>query len=341
MGRKLLLFLLVLLLFFLRLQTKPKNKISSGQKIRITATLSKEPKFTSGRQIFSLEGIVIFAFRYPEFHLGDRLVVEGIYVEEGLVNPQIEKVGEEKNLFSFLGKVSRNIENVFRMSLPQPQASLLSGLVLGRKTELPADFYAYLIKTGTVHVVVASGMNVAMFAGFLLSLLLNWISRRHAIIITILGIWFYVFLVGFEAPIVRAGIMGTIAFTASVLGRFKNAWRSLVVTVVLMLFINPAWTQDLSFQLSFASTLGILVLGPEIKKKIRIPLIGDDLATTLAATIATLPFSLFVFGRFFLLSPLVNGLVLWVVPLATAGGMIFGFLGLLWPYSGRIGILLL
>lgn len=335
-----LLIFFTFLLFLLRLKTFKRPEFVSGQKIRITARLSQEPKFIGSRQIFILAGVKVSTWRYPEYHFGERLRVEGVVKKDGLINPEIEKIGENRGILSSITSLKRKIERVFRQSLPEPQASLLSGMVLGSKSDFPQKFYHALKKTGTLHVVVASGMNVTMLAGFLLSLLVVFINRRKAVLITILAIWFYTILVGFEAPIVRAGIMGTAAFTAQGLGRQRDAFRALIFAAILMLFINPFWLFDLSFQLSFASTLGILLLGQRLKSIFRLPLIGDDLATTLAAQAATLPLMLFAFGRVSALSPFVNALVLWVVPLVTSGGMVSGLLSLLFPIS-RVSLLLL
>jgi len=312
-----------------------------GQKVKITARLVQEPRLTPTRQVFSLAGIKISTWRYPEYHFGEKLEVEGVIKQGGLVNPKIKKIEEAKGILGRISSLKRRIEDVFCQALPEPQASLLSGIVLGSKSDFPQDFYQNLKKTGTLHVVVASGMNVSLLAGFLLSFLVLFINRRQAVLITILAIWFYVFLIGFEPPIIRAGIMGTLVFTALGLGRVKDAFRALVFTGLLMLSIRPSWLFNLSFQLSFASTLGILVLGQKLKKIFKLPFIGDDLATTLSAQAGTLPLMLFAFGKISLLSPLVNGLVLWVVPLITGSGMILAFLSLLWPWLSKLGLLLL
>jgi len=337
----LLLALFICHLFFLRVKTLVKKTPLPGQKIKITARLSQEPRFTSSRQIFTLAGVKINTWRYPEYHFGEKLVATGMVGKDGLANPEIQRIGEAEGALTSLASFKRKTEKVFRQSLPEPQASLLAGMVLGSKSDFPKEFYQALQETGTLHVVVASGMNVTMLAGFLLSLLVTFINRRRAVLITMIMIWFYVFLVGFEAPIVRAGIMGTLAFTAMGLGRLKDAFWALVFAGIVMLFVNPSWLFDLSFQLSFASTLGILVLGQRLKRILKLPLVGDDLATTLAAQAGILPFMLFAFGGISVLSPVVNGLVLWVVPLVTAGGMVLGILGLLSGFLGRVGLLLL
>lgn len=86
-----------------------------------------------------------------------------------------------------------------------------------------------------------------------------------------------------------------------------------------MLLLNPTLIQDVGFQLSFASSLGILALHPHLSK---IPFLGEDIATTVSSQIATLPILLMTFGQYGVLSILVNALILWTVaPLMILGGL--------------------
>jgi len=80
----LLLAFFIFLLFFLRVKTFVKKTPLQGQKVRITARLSQEPKFTPSRQIFTLAGVRVSTWRYPEYHFGERLKVEGVV--EGRLN---------------------------------------------------------------------------------------------------------------------------------------------------------------------------------------------------------------------------------------------------------------
>jgi len=186
---------------------------------------------------------------------------------------------------------------------------LLAGILLGVKKEMPEKFLKNLQETGTIHIVVASGYNISVIAGFLLNSLAVRIGRKKAILISFIGILVYTFIAGAQPPIVRAAIMGSLTYLAQLLGREKDGLWSLVLAAVIMLLVSPLILFDIGFQLSFTATAGILLLNPILKGK-----------TTLAAQIATLPILLANFGQVSWLSPLINALVLPAVPLIMSLG---------------------
>ena len=353
-GNKLLVVFLLILLFFLRWKTLPSSPdFKSGQEVRITGALREEPKIVGSTQRFSLAGIEIKTFVYPEYFYGDYLIATGIlkekygqwlfdYQEIRKEITQIQKQGIEQKILGSISALRRRVEKVYRFSLPEPQASLMAGIVLGSKSGFPYDFYQSLKKTGTLHVVVASGMNITLVAIFLINFFVLFLNRKLAVFLAFLGIWFYVILAGWEAPVVRAGIMGSLAFIAQGLGKEKAAIRGLIFAGGLMLFINPNYLFDLGFQLSFAATAGILFVYPKLKslKKARrifaLPGFGDNLASTLAAQTLTLPIMIFNFGGVNPISPLVNAFVLWTIQWIMAIGALAGLFGLINPTLGKI-----
>jgi len=337
---RLLFTLLLIFLFFWRFITFSRWEFPSGTKIRMEGVLREEPKTSGGLQKFKLQGITVTTWRYPEYHYGDKVVATGIVKNGRLDFPEIEKkeVGRAKwGIGKTIYGLREKIEKMYRRLLPEPQASLLSGIVLGSKAGMPKDFYESLRKTGTLHVVVASGMNIAILAGTSLSFWLLFVSRRWAVILSLILIWFYVFLAGGEAPVVRAGIMGTLAFLAQGLGRERDAWRAFGAAALILLFHNPENVFDLGFQLSFCATFGILFFGPLFGKLFnRLPnQVSSDLSQTLAAQITTLPIIIFNFGYYSPFSLVVNVLAVWVLPwimrlglLVAIGGQVFAWLTL-------------
>jgi competence protein ComEC len=305
-------------------------------------------------QTFFLEGIKIKTYRYPEYQWGDRLVVTGrvkinnesrFYREYLLEGPEIERkdIGilryEDiksrllRPIFSFKDRMV----GIYRRSLPEPAASLLAGIVLGEKSALPSAFWQALRKTGTLHIVVASGANINFFAGFLMAILPFLFSRKLAYLITVVLIWFYVVLAGGEAPIFRAGVMGTIAYFGLTLGRTSEGIRTLLLAALILLLLRPLSLFDLGFQLSFAATLGIILFSNQnwgVIEKLGKRL-GRVLKTTLSAQVFTLPIIFLNFGTFPWLSPLVNLLVYWTIPVLMSLGAAAGILGLVWEPLGN------
>lgn len=322
-----------------RYQTVRPSVLSEGVKVRLRAALRQEPVLLGQSQRFSLKGIKITARHFPEYHYGDYLIVTGRLGEGGLEYPEIQLLKRAKKLgiWGWLLGLRKKIEAIYNQVLPEPQASLLAGIVLGRKRRLSADFRQALKKTGTMHVVVASGANISLVAQPVVNALAGWLSRPLALIFASVFIWLYTWMAGFEAPVIRAATMASFGFLAQLLGRQKDALASLILAGILMLFINPLLAFDLGFQLSFSATLGILLFYPRLKRfGQRLPLIGDGLATTLSAQVFVLPLIYINFKEFSLLSPLVNALILWTIEPLMKLGALLASIGLFSQWSAKL-----
>jgi len=151
------------------------------------------------------------------------------------------------------------------------------------------------------------------------------LGPRRAYWLTITGIALYVLLVGADAAVVRAGIMGGLFVTAIALGRRSTAYVSLFATVLVLTMITPMALWDAGFQLSFAATLGLILFAPAIERVFEHGLVrvasqdrarqilwflNDALILTLAAQIRTIPLVMYHFGRVSLVAPLANLLIL-------------------------------
>jgi competence protein ComEC len=152
----------------------------------------------------------------------------------------------------------------------------------------------------------------------------------------------YLFVSGFDAPLIRAAVMALLAFTAQETGRLINAWRVLILTGAFMLIYNPDWLIDIGFILSFASTASIMLFQKRITGFLkRVPeIIKEDFATTLAAQIGVTPILFVTFGQFNIWSPIANILVLWTVPGIMILGAVGGVMGLIVPDLGKLIIYL-
>lgn len=209
--------------------------------------------------------------------------------------------------------------------LPEPQASLLSGMLLGVKKNLPKDFNQALVNTSTIHIVVVSGENLSLVAGFIM-FLVPFLGRKKTIGLALLVIILYSAMTGFQVPVIRAALMVGLSFLAQLLGRDRDGPWVLSLTGALMLLFNPNWLFSISFQLSFLATFGVIVVAPELVKRLRaLPgVIRQDLGVSLSAQILTMPIIAFNFHQISLVGILANMLVLWTVSLI----MIFGALAL-------------
>ncbi|MGE0227403.1 MAG: DNA internalization-related competence protein ComEC/Rec2 [Dehalococcoidia bacterium] len=158
----------------------------------------------------------------------------------------------------------RAVSSIERV-LPEPESSLSVGVLLGVQQTMPDDLARDLRATGTTHLVVVSGQNVALVLGIAVAALSARLSRRHAAGVALGILPAYVALVGAEPPVVRAAIMAIGITLVDMLGRRTPGWIFLVYAVGVMLASEPALARSLSFQLSVAATGGVLLVAPPIR----------------------------------------------------------------------------
>lgn len=220
--------------------------------------------------------------------------------------------------------------------LPSPQSQLLSGIILGQKQDLPIQFKLALRDTSTLHIVVVSGQNLSMVAGFFL-MLSGLVKRKLALILAFLAIILYALLTGAQVPVLRAAIMASASFLAQSFGRQKESVWILLITASFMLLVNPKWILDLSFQLSFLATFGVVSLAPIILKYLKaLPIIGQDLAVTTGAQVMVLPIIAHNFHQFSLVGIVTNLLISWTVPIIMILGTIMIVVGIISDILGSI-----
>ncbi|MEX0587283.1 MAG: ComEC/Rec2 family competence protein, partial [Patescibacteria group bacterium] len=183
--------------------------------------------------------------------------------------------------------------------------------------------------TGTLHVVVVSGFNITVVINTLARTLF-FLPLKIRFFITLAFITAFVLLVGVNPPVVRAAVMGAIGLLGTVLGRQRDALRAFLITVTAMLILQPAWVGELSFQLSFLATLGLILVLPLLEQLVPgESFLREGLLTTTAAQVLVWPLLAYNFGTVSVLSPLVNALILWTVPIITYIGLATTTIGLL------------
>ena len=328
-----------------------QHQLANGQQISFETTILSQPQVVGNRQVFTAnyqnQKIRITTGRFPEMNYGDFVRIIGQISNKNnrvlMYSPKIEAINNSSNILqSGLRRINifrQKLITLFSKTLPSPSSSLLLGIIFGIKEQMPKDFSNNLKTSGVFHVIAASGMNVTLIGGFISTFFAFFLKRQIAICLSILGIMFYAVLAGLEPSIIRASIMGILVFSAQILGRQTLAINGLFLAGFTMLLVDPTLISDIGFQLSFVATLG-LVLIPKIKAIGKIWVIGEGVNTTIAAQIATLPILLANFGTYSLYSILVNGLLLWTVPILMIIGGIGAILGLILMPLGQLLIYL-
>lgn len=336
MRDKLIAFVIFCIIYTVRWVSYPSplpTTWTPDKEVRYTARLLDYPEQTGTKTVIKQGRWRIELRGYQDLKLGEvyrfvgkikTRVLGGKIVQIVMLEPTFEDdlnaqerdptLGER--LLVTTAKMRREMVTSLQKHLPEPHAALSAGILLGVSSSLPSDFYQELIKTGTLHIVAASGSNVTMVVGAVVATL-SPLGRWVTLVGGVCTILLYVLLSGAGPSIVRAGVMGSLAMVATYLGRPKEARHLLALTGALMLVVDPLLVLSAGFWLSFFATAGILYLEPYFSRFVPLP--GKYLKNlaypTLSATVATLPVTLLWFGRVSLVGPLVNLLILPVVPL--------------------------
>jgi competence protein ComEC len=170
-------------------------------------------------------------------------------------------------------EAKRFLSRKLSASFEQTTAGFLKALFLGERSDLENDFRDLFIKTGTMHIVAVSGFNIA-FLGLTAFFLMKPfpLSRDSKLWLALILTWAYCFLVGWQAPVVRASIMASALISGQLLGRRTDVLNSLGLAALVILTINPYELFQVGFQLSFAAVFGMAVfLGRFIKKRDLLP----------------------------------------------------------------------
>lgn len=219
--------------------------------------------------------------------------------------------------------------------LAEPHASFLSGLLFGGGSSLSRELQEDFSQTGTSHILAASGFNVSLFSvAFLGWILTTRLKRSRALSIAGALLVVYLIVAGAVPAVVRATIMASLVLVQQVVRREPSRLNLLLLAAAVMLLANPRiLLDDPGFQLSFAATAGILFLVPLWKDRFDfLPDrfgIRESFVASLVASLCTIPIMLWHFGKVSLIAPLVNLLILPLVPYAmgfTALAMVGGFI---------------
>ena len=238
-----------------------------------------------------------------------------------------------------------------RQLWPQPESALMAGILLGYDRDLPPQVTEAFQQTGTAHIIAISGFNISILAGLFVRGFGRFTRRWIAVVLALLSISFYTLLVGAQPSVVRAAIMGAVGLFGPLLGRRQVGANSLAFVAALMCLFNPTLPWDISFQLSFSGTLGLVLFADPLlsgltrllarrvpfalARKIAAP-VAEYFLFTLAAQAATLPIIAYHFQRVSLSAILANPLVLPIQPLVMVLGGLALIAGLAWLPLGQL-----
>jgi competence protein ComEC len=292
--------------------------------------------------------VLVTVYRYPEYQYGDLVNVsgelqtplsfddfdykgylehQGIYAIMYFPKVDVLESGHGVTPLAWIYNLRANLAQKLAEVLPEPQASLAQGILLGMRGNIPADLNENFTRSGTAQLLAISGQNLVIMAGILLAIGLWLFGRRRYLYVWLaLGIiWFYTVITGMNPPVVRGAIMASVCLLAEVLGRQRSGFVALVFTAAVMVGINPYILGDVSFQLSFLAMAGLILIYPIIQNftdriisarlggegfvASTVKVVANSFGVTLASIIAVWPLVAYYFGIFSLAGPIATFLL--------------------------------
>jgi competence protein ComEC len=319
--------------------------------------------------------ILVRTFRFPVIEYGSQVVLNGrletppadeaFSYQEYLARQNIHSLmslptltvmaeGQGNWFYGAMFRFKQRAFDTIIQLIPEPQAGLLVGVLLGYNRAMPADLIANFRTTGMAHIIAISGFNVAVLIAVLLGLAGTFLDKRTAVLVAIGGVIFYALLVGARPSVVRAAIMGSLyLMTRTWLGRSTLSYASLCLAAFLMTLLHPLALWDVGFQMSFMATLGLMLyVSPAVSRlreflterwpemmgwrKTAVLGLGEAVIVTLSAQLMTLPLIIYYFGQVSLVGVLANALIMPLHPLTLISGGAATLLAQIVPALGQL-----
>jgi competence protein ComEC len=311
--------------------------------------------------------VMLYVERYPAYSYGDLIDVRGKLetpanfadfdyqaylakqsIYSTMLYPKLELIGTGygSRPLGWIYSLRRSLADVMARTLPEPQASLAQGIILGLRGNISDDVNNDFARSGITHVLAISGANLSIIAALLALALGRLIGKRYYLYVwlTLATVWFYTVISGASPSVMRAAIMVSLFLITELLGRQKNAGPALCLAAAIMVAFNPLVLWDVSFQLSVLSMAGIVFIYPLLRDAVTkwaakarssdsapgasLNFVLESFTMTLAATLAVWPASAAYFGTLSLAAPLASLLAVWILPYIMAFGSLSALSGL-------------
>lgn len=321
-----------------------------GQRVILTGTIIDDPTYShrSDRQ-FHLTNITLdgrevsgkirastFAPLTPK--RGDRITLKG-KLTAGYGNYQAKLGFAEVVALSPGNEAILQVRDTFaagvRNAIPEPQASLGLGFLLGQRSALPDSLDEDMRRVGLTHIVVASGYNLTILVRAARRLLARF-SKFQAFAGSFGLMMAFVAVTGFSPSMTRAALVTTLSLLAWYYGRRIHPLLLILFAAAVTAILNPVFLwSDLGWYLSFLAFAGVLLLAPLIIARLyrdgQPSLLHQVAIESLAAQIMVTPLILWIFGEFAVLALIANVLVVPLIPIAMLFSFIAGIAGMIIP----------
>lgn len=259
------------------------------------------------------------------------------YAYQNDVNKINAPLGLKWKIIQRLNNERMEILNTHAKYLKNPNIQVLGGIVFGDDAIAPPDYIkASFINSGLLHILAASGLNVGFISGFLLFFLYHLRVPYKIRIISAIGVVIlYCLMTGLGASVVRAALMLIFVLLGKLIDRDAQSVALLSFVGLLMLIYNPAYINDVGFQLSFIVTLGILLMANVVLQYTkRLPeWLTGSIFIPIVAQLWVAPIQMFYFNTFSLYSVFANIITMPVLSVISCGGFVSSILAMVNPIA--------
>jgi competence protein ComEC len=319
--------------------------------------------------------VLVTAPRYPACSYGDYLDItgnlqtpsgagdfdykgylahQGIYASLDYPKISVEASGRGSQALAWIYNLRASLSHALAEALPEPQAALAQGIILGIRSNIPADLKNDFAVSGTTHLLAISGMNIGIMAGIILGVSVWAVGRKRKLYVwlTLGAVWVYAVITGLNPPVLRGAIMASAFLAAEMAGRQRSGTTALCLAAAVMAGIQPYALADASFQLSFLAMAGLIFIFPVFQRYTKKWVAGklgetgglaaftsaaaDTLGVTLAAILAVWPALAYYFGYVSLAGLPATFLLTPALPLITAAGGLAALTGLAWTAGAQV-----
>ncbi|WP_010270457.1 ComEC/Rec2 family competence protein [Paenibacillus senegalensis] len=215
---------------------------------------------------------------------------------------------------------------VLDRAFPGEQAGFMKGMLVGVRSDLDPEQFKQFSQLGLTHILAISGLHVGIFVSIILAVSrLSGMTRESGILLAMLLLPLYILVTGSAPSVMRAGIMALIGLHLFRKRRLKDSLNLVCLIGLGMLIWNPYYLVNISFQMSFIVTIGLILGVPRFNRLLpqRFGAVTAAFSVTMVAQFASFPLSIYYFNQFSLLSWLANFVIIpiysaAVIPLGTA-----------------------
>jgi competence protein ComEC len=251
----------------------------------------------------------------------------------------LQLTGHERLWQNRLAEWRQQIVTDMNKVMPSGDASILVGMLFGGYNGINHEVVANFAATGIIHILSVSGTHIVLVAAVIL-----WLGTRLKIryaitaIAAAFAIVFYAVFAGLTSPVVRSAVMGLVALAAVGLGREKDAPGALALSALGMLIYQPGLIYDISFQLSFGATAGLIFLYPQTYQLLAfLPRgLAGGVAVTVAAQLSVLPFLAWYFNSLSFSSLIANLVIVPIIELIVVLGLLGALVSVMLAGLGHI-----